>query len=234
MKLSKWVRNETSTGAIMHQVYSGQLAAAIWESTPLNPMTQRGRIQRYEIYLNRRGHKCKILNVSVTDHTVTCEDIRTLCEYLMLCFENRLETGYVGVYGDSEFYREILPEPSEGVLLAGVRLGRLYEHRDGGLYKVNAVTNIGCADQEKWPETVVYRDAVTGQMFSRPVMEFLDETRYKLFAHGQMFDYQHYLQKRKARSEDDDMLAAIHAFASVYQKSEVYGTSNQGEVRDND
>lgn len=49
--------------------------------------------------------------------------------------------------------------------------GTLWKHRNGNIYGVWLITNVGSTN-EKYPETVVYNNILNGKTYSRPVSDW--------------------------------------------------------------
>lgn len=52
------------------------------------------------------------------------------------------------------------------------RIDSCWEHTNGNRYFVVMFTNIETDRQDKYPTTIVYRNALNGKIYSRPLMDW--------------------------------------------------------------
>ena len=51
----------------------------------------------------------------------------------------------------------------------------LWRHHSGRIYRVTGFTNMKTTDNEKFPRTVAYESIDTGDIWSRPVVDFSEK-----------------------------------------------------------
>ena len=54
-------------------------------------------------------------------------------------------------------------------------VGGVYEHVDGGQYRLLEITNQDSLDEVKWPLTAIYRNVATNELYSRPMKDFKEK-----------------------------------------------------------
>jgi len=53
-----------------------------------------------------------------------------------------------------------------------IRVGEVYVHSKGTMYKVLLFTNVNTMDPKKYPETVVYQNVINYRIYSRPTSDW--------------------------------------------------------------
>ncbi len=53
-----------------------------------------------------------------------------------------------------------------------IKVGEVYVHSNGTMYKVLCFTNVNTMDPKKYPETVVYQNVINYRIYSRPTSDW--------------------------------------------------------------
>ena len=161
---SRWMKR--------YSAYCGVAHCNVWEFSNGN--------QPYEIYFRSKGKKRVVLHVD-DNYTV---DAKKRCEYLLKALSNGLQYDLLPiedprVSNAAHIPDTTKPEKRARATIAGLQIGRIYEHlKSGGYYHLLLITNIDSTDP-KWVPTVCYQNVFTGLAYSRPLSEFTED-KYRL------------------------------------------------------